>query len=93
MVGYSKKILNHTTIGWTNAFALSGNIAILSVFYTFLGGIVSFIFYYIFDEYGPEDDPPRNKEWENTPSWFQILDVSVQVISIALISFWVTFVP
>jgi hypothetical protein len=91
MVGYSKKLYSHSNLGLTDVLTLSSNIALLAIFYTFLGGFVSFIFYYIFDEYGPDDEPPRNKEWENLPAWFQILDVSVEVVIIALISFWITF--
>jgi len=91
MVGYSKKLYTHSNLSLTDAMTLSSNIALLSIFYTFLGAFVSFVFYYIFDEYGPDDNPPRNKEWQNTPSWFQILDVCVEVVIIALISFWITF--
>ena len=91
MVGYTKNLYTHSKLGLWNSVSLSANIALLAIFYTFLGAFVSFIFYYIFDEYGPEDDPPRNKEWENTPSWFQIFDVCVEVVIIALISFWITF--
>ena len=91
MVVSGKSLYSHKKLGWSNTLALSANIAVLAIFYTFLGGFISFIFYYIFDEYGPVDEPPRNKEWENIPTWFQIFDVCVEVVIIALISFWVTF--
>lgn len=91
MVGYSKNLYKHSKLQWDDWIALSGNIAFLSVLYTFLGGLVSFIFYYIFDEYSPDTEPPRNKEWEKAPTWYQILDVCVEVILTGLLSFWITF--
>jgi hypothetical protein len=63
--------------------SLSANIAILAIFYTFLGSLVSFVFYYIFDEF--------NEEWEKKSNVFQVYDVAIEIALIALVSFWATF--
>jgi hypothetical protein len=70
---------------------LSGNVILLAIFYTFLGGLVSFILYYTFDEYGPGDKPPRNVDWEHKSVWYKLYDVCLEVSVIALISFWSTY--
>jgi hypothetical protein len=88
---HNKTLYTTKTIGWKNALSLSANIGILAVFYTFLGAFVSYIFYYIFDEYDPDSDPPKNKKWEDAPIWFKVLDVSVQISITGLISFWVSY--
>jgi hypothetical protein len=72
-------------------FGLSLNIASLATFYTFFGAFISFIFYYLFDEYAPTDNPPRGMEWEKKGALYQIYDCVVEIILIALVSFWITF--
>jgi len=78
-------------IKFNESFALSANIGFLAVFFTFMGGIVSFILYYLFDEYGPDDKPPRHLEWEKRPMIQKLMDVSLEVVLLGLISFWLTY--
>jgi hypothetical protein len=78
-------------IKFNESFALSANIGFLAIFFTFMGGIVSFILYYIFDEYGPDDTPPRHLEWEKHSLFRKITDVSLEVVSIGLVSFWLIY--
>jgi hypothetical protein len=56
------------------------NAAILAIAYTLLGVVVSFILYYLFDEF--------DKEWENRPLWYQLLDVSLEISLLSIIAFW-----
>ena len=85
MVVYTGKVYNHT-INTKDALALSGNIAFLSVFYVFIGSLLSFVLYYLFDEYSDE-----NKEWEKRSLFYKISDVSLEVLIIGLVSFWLVF--
>jgi hypothetical protein len=62
---------------------LSLNIAVLSIVYAFLGGIVSFVFHYLFDEF---DD-----SWKAKSTTFQLFDIAVEVSLLALIAFWSVF--
>ena len=70
MVVYTGTVYNHT-INTKDALALSGNIAFLSVFYVFIGSLLSFVLYYLFDEYSDE-----NKEWEKRSLFYKISDVA-----------------
>jgi hypothetical protein len=56
------------------------NSAVLAICYTLLGVLVSFILYYLFDEF--------NKEWEKRPLWYQLLDVSLEISILSVIAFW-----
>lgn len=60
------------------------NAGILSVFYTALGGILSYLLDYIIDR--------TDNNWESKPLWFQIGDVSLQLSVIGIIAFWVTYI-
>ena len=90
MVVYTKNLYTNK-IRWKDIFSLSGNIAFLSIAYTFVGGLVSFVFYYLFDEYGPTDHPPRGMEWEKKSVAYKLYDICVEIALIGLISFWLTF--
>ena len=59
---------------------VSLNAALLAIFYTLLGVLVSYVLYYLFDEY--------NEEWQKSPTWYKILDVSVEISLLSIISFW-----
>jgi hypothetical protein len=83
MVVYAENVFNHK-LGYSDIMNLSLNIAILSVFYAFLGGIVSFVFHYLFDEF--------DEEWKNKSDFFKILDIAVEVCFLALIAFWSVFI-
>ena len=89
-MGKSVNLYSHK-IKFNESFALSANIGFLAIFFTFMGGIVSFVLYYLFDEYGPDDKPPRHLEWEKHSLFRKLADVSLEVVSIGLISFWLTY--
>lgn len=91
MVAKHVKRLFSYKVGWHDFFGLSLNIGVLATLYTFLGAFISFVFYYIFDEYAPTDNPPRGMDWEKKGVAYQIYDCVVEIILIALVSFWVTF--
>jgi len=56
------------------------NAAILAIAYTLLGVVVSFLLYYLFDEF--------DKEWKDRPLWYQLLDVSLEISLLSIIAFW-----
>jgi hypothetical protein len=60
------------------------NTGILAVFYTVIGGIVSYLLYYFIDEH--------DEEWENKSTLYQVSDVSVQLAVVGTIAFWLTFI-
>jgi hypothetical protein len=91
MAKYTGTLYKRVNIDWYDALALSGNIVLLAVFYTFLGALVSFFLYYLFDEDSPDDNPPNHLEWEKHSLWYKAYDVCVEVSLIALISFWATY--
>ena len=62
---------------------LSINVGILAIFYTLLGGVLSYGMHHLFDDFG--------EHWKSKSLLFQILDVSVELIAIALVAFWTIF--
>jgi len=82
MVVYAENVFHHK-IYTSDIQNLSLNIALLSVFYAFLGGVVSFVFHYLFDEFG--DD------WKSKSTMFQLFDIAIEVSLLALIAFWTVF--
>jgi uncharacterized membrane protein len=67
---------------------LTANIGILAIIYTFLGAIVSFVFYYLFDEYNPYE---KKTDWEKRSLHFKILDIVLEILLISIGSFWIGF--
>lgn len=59
------------------------NVSILAVFYTGLGGLLSYLLYQFIQEH--------DQEWEKQPAWYQILDVSVQLALVGIVAFWITY--
>ncbi len=59
------------------------NIAIIAVFYLFLGASISYVLRQVV--------PAYDREWERWPRWKQILDVSIEMILIVVSAFWVTY--
>jgi len=59
------------------------NVSILSVFYTALGGIISYLLYYFVDEH--------DELWEKKSTLFQVYDVSFQLAIIGILAFWFTY--
>jgi len=62
---------------------LSLNVGILAIFYTVLGGVLSYGMHYLFDEF--DDD------WKSKSLMYQFFDVSVELILIGLVAFWTIF--
>jgi hypothetical protein len=65
-------------------FRLTFNSTIVALIYTALGALVSFMLYYIFDEY--------NDEWKEKPSFYKFLDVTLEISILALVSFWSSYI-
>ena len=61
-------------------FFISMNAAFLAIFYTLLGVFISYILYYLFDEY--------DEKWEKRSINYKVLDVSVEISLISIIAFW-----
>lgn len=67
-------------MSWKEAFYVTINASILAIFYTIFGALISYIFYHIFDEF--DDD------WKGRSVQYKLLDVSVEIVIIAIIAFW-----
>lgn len=61
-------------------FFISMNAAFLAIFYTLLGVFISYILYYLFDEY--------DEKWEKRSINYKVLDVSVEISLLSVIAFW-----
>lgn len=59
------------------------NVSILAVFYTALGGLLSYGLYQFVEQH--------DQDWESKPVWYQLLDVSVQLAIVGIVAFWVTY--
>ena len=59
---------------------VSVNAAFLSIFYTLLGVLVSYILYFLFDEY--------DEKWEKRSMTYKLLDVSLEISLLSIIAFW-----
>lgn len=62
---------------------VSLNVGILAIFYTILGGVLSYVMHYLFDEF--------DKDWKERSLVYQYFDVSVEVVLIGLVAFWTIF--
>jgi hypothetical protein len=89
MVKYATTVYPRSGIQLGDAFALTMNISILAVLYTFLGALMSYVFYYLFDEYDAFSE--TGKEWEKKGTLYQIADICIEIILIATTSFWIVF--
>jgi hypothetical protein len=59
------------------------NTGILAIFYTVIGAVVSYLLYYFVDEH--------DEEWEKKSTVYQVGDVFLQIASIGIIAFWITY--
>jgi uncharacterized membrane-anchored protein len=66
-----------------NIVFVSLNIGLLAVFYTAMGGLLSYIIYYLFEDHGDE--------WEKRSLLYKIVDVIVELTLVGIVAFWVTF--
>lgn len=65
------------------SLAISLNVGFLSLFYTGLGAVLSYVMYYLFDDYGDK--------WKTKGIWFQLYDVAVETVLVGLLAFWLIF--
>lgn len=63
---------------------VSLNIAILTLFYTALGGTLSFVLDKVFTQY--------SSDWIAQSTLFKITEVSAELIVLGLVSFWATYI-
>ena len=73
---------------WSDIMPLTTNIAILAVIYAFMGSLMSFALYYLFDEYDPDKN---NVEWQHKSLVFHLSDLIIEIVLIALSSFWLVY--
>ena len=69
-------------MGFTNSeiVFMSLNASLLAILYTIFGAFISYVFYHIFDEF--------DEKWKKRPELYKFADVTVEIIVIALASFW-----
>jgi uncharacterized membrane-anchored protein len=65
-------------------FGVTLNTGILAIFYTVIGGIVSYLLYYFIDEH--------DEDWEKKSTLYQVSDVSIQLAVVGTIAFWITYI-
>ena len=82
MVVYAKNVFTKQLYG-TDIRNLSLNIVMLAVMYAALGALVSYVFYYLFDEF--------DETWKQRSVWYQLYDLFVEIGVMALIAFWAVF--
>ena len=61
-------------------FAVTGNAAILAVIHTVYGAFISYLFFYLFDEF---DD-----SWKARSKLYQLTDITVEIMLIAMFGYW-----
>ena len=59
---------------------VSLNAALLAIFYTLLGVLVSYSLYHLFDEF--------NEDWKKKSSFYKFFDVSIEISLLSVIAFW-----
>jgi hypothetical protein len=59
---------------------VSLNAVILALFYTLFGLFISFVLYYLFDEF--------DEKWKERSIYYQLADVSTEIALLAIVSFW-----
>ena len=62
------------------SLAISANIIILSIFYTTFGACLSYVFFYLFDEFTPE--------WKQKSLGYQIYDICFELGLVGLVGYW-----
>lgn len=69
---------------WNEIVGVTMNASVLAIFYTALGGMISYLLEFFVDEH--------TEEWEQKPTWYQVGDVSLQLAVIGVLAFWVTYI-
>jgi hypothetical protein len=67
-------------MAYSEHLAVTGNAAILAVLHTVYGVFISYVFYYIFDEY--------DESWEARSKVYQVSDVVIEIMLIAVFGYW-----
>ena len=63
---------------------ISLNVGLLAAFYTALGGFLSYLIYYLFEDH--------TENWEKNHSLvYQIVYVLIEITIVGLVAFWITF--
>ena len=62
------------------SLAVTGNAAILAVLHTVYGAFISYLFYYLFDEF--------DESWQKRSNLYKITDVTVEIMLIATFGYW-----
>jgi len=60
--------------------AVTGNAAFLAIVHTVYGAFISYLFFYLFDEF--------NDSWKARSKVYQLMDVSVEIMLIAMFGYW-----
>ena len=60
------------------------NIAILSIFYTVFGALISYLIYHLFEDH--------TEEWEQSSPFYQFADVGTELSLIGVIAYWTTHI-
>jgi hypothetical protein len=66
-----------------NTILVSLNIGLLAAFYTTMGGLLSYIIYYLFEDHGDK--------WEARSFLYKLTDILVELTIVGIVAFWVTF--
>jgi hypothetical protein len=66
-----------------NVLLVSLNIGLLAAFYTTIGGLLSYIIYYLFEDHGDA--------WEKRSFLYKFADVLIELTIVGIVAFWVTF--
>lgn len=66
-----------------NVALVSLNIGLLAAFYTAIGGLTSYIIYYLFEDHGDN--------WEKRSLVYQLFDILVEITLVGMIGFWFTY--
>lgn len=66
-----------------NVFLVSLNIGLLAAFYTAIGGLTSYIIYYLFEDHGDT--------WEKRSLIYQFADVLIEITLVGMVGFWFTY--
>ena len=67
---------------WKEVLGGTLNIAILAVFYTVFGALISYLLFHLFDDFG--------KEWKEQGILYQTADVVTELTLVGSIAFWTT---
>lgn len=86
---YATTVYPRSNVGVNDAVALTFNIAIVCILYTFMGALMSYVFYYLFDEYDPSNK--KTTKWEKTGIAYQLTDICLEIALISTSSFWIVF--